>query len=191
MFGDLGWPLNASRGFVIIRWASCMLLHPLRVLCLFLCVSVCLSACLSVCLYACQQENSNSGVCVNKIIRTKKTWKTGLKKLFKGWQPNRHTAYFSFLFSFFCCIAFALFSFQYSLALYLYLLYCTVGCLCLPELRINFIIMPRPHKVNALCFDGLQYALMHYASSVCRSVCPVPDHMSRTERHSKLKLTRR
>jgi len=23
MFGDLGWPLNASRGFVIISWASC------------------------------------------------------------------------------------------------------------------------------------------------------------------------
>jgi len=23
MFGDLGWPLNASRGFVSINWASC------------------------------------------------------------------------------------------------------------------------------------------------------------------------
>jgi len=23
MFGDLDWPLNASRGFVSISWASC------------------------------------------------------------------------------------------------------------------------------------------------------------------------
>jgi len=23
MFGDLGWPINASRGFVSISWASC------------------------------------------------------------------------------------------------------------------------------------------------------------------------
>ena len=38
MFGDLDWPLNASRGFVSISWASCLhwlyttvlCLHPLR-----------------------------------------------------------------------------------------------------------------------------------------------------------------
>jgi len=45
------------------------------------------------------------------------------------------------------------------------------------------LLFPCPHRAEGLCIDG-------HRLSVRLSVCPVPDHKSRTEGHSKLKFGR-